>query len=61
MTVGQRIPRIEDPRLLTAGGTYVADVRDRDLDGAVHAHFIRSTLAHGRILDVDCTEALSRP
>ena len=51
--LGSRVLRIEDPRLLTAGGTYCADVRDRRLDGAVHATYVRSTVAHARLLAVD--------
>ena len=31
---GNRVPRVEDPKLLTAGGTYVADLRIPELEGA---------------------------
>ena len=35
--LGTRVVRIEDPRLLTAGGTYVDDVRVPELLGAAPA------------------------
>ena len=47
--LGNRVLRIEDPRLLTEGGRYVADLRDRRLDGAVHATYVRATVAHATI------------
>ena len=36
--------------MLTEGGRYVADLR---FEGQARACFVRSTVAHGRILDVD--------
>ncbi len=59
--LGSRVLRVEDPRLLTDGGTYCADVRDRRLDGAVHATYVRSTVAHGRLLAVDVDAARGLP
>ena len=53
---GQRIPRKEDARLLTGRGRYVADVR---LPDQVHVAFVRSPLAHARIVSVDVTAALA--
>ena len=44
--------------MLTEGARYVADLR---LDGAVHACFVRSTVAHGRLAGVDTAEARARP
>ena len=44
--LGNRVLRKEDPRFLTVGGTYVADLDDARLDGAVHVTFVRSTIAH---------------
>ena len=35
---GNRVPRVEDPKLLTVGGTYVADLRIPELDGAALRH-----------------------
>ncbi|TML18816.1 MAG: xanthine dehydrogenase family protein molybdopterin-binding subunit [Actinobacteria bacterium] len=59
--LGQRVLRREDPRLLTTGGTYVADVRDPLLDDCVHLCFVRSTHAHAELVDVDVSAALARP
>src|SRR5439155_3774946 len=56
--LGNRVLRKEDPTFLTVGGTYVDDMR---LDGAAHATFVRSTVAHGRVTNVDVTEARSAP
>ena len=47
--LGNRVLRVEDPRLLTEGGRYVADLRDDLLAAAVHATFVRSTVAHATI------------
>jgi carbon-monoxide dehydrogenase large subunit len=59
--LGTRVKRKEDPKFLTIGGTYTADVRDARLDGAVHATFVRSTMAHAKLLEVDVDEARSAP
>jgi carbon-monoxide dehydrogenase large subunit len=59
--LGNRVLRVEDPRLLTEGGTYCADLRDTRLDGAVHATFVRSTAAHADVLAVDTTVARGLP
>jgi CO/xanthine dehydrogenase Mo-binding subunit len=40
--LGTRVVRTEDPRLLTAGGSYTDDLRLPELDGAVRATFVRS-------------------
>ncbi|TML13320.1 MAG: xanthine dehydrogenase family protein molybdopterin-binding subunit, partial [Actinobacteria bacterium] len=58
--VGTRVERREDRHLLTRGGTYVADLDDPLLDGALHAVFLRSTVAHARIR-VDVAHATSAP
>lgn len=59
--MGTRVTRREDPLFLTTGGVYTADLRDPLLDGAVHARFVRSTMAHARLADVDVREALEAP
>ena len=59
--LGTRVKRKEDPVFLTTGGTYTADVRDPRLDGAMHATFVRSTMAHARIIELDVTEARTAP
>jgi carbon-monoxide dehydrogenase large subunit len=56
--VGARVPRVEDPRLLTGRGRYIADIA---LPGMLHAAFVRSTLAHGKIRSVDVSEAKAHP
>jgi carbon-monoxide dehydrogenase large subunit len=52
--IGQRLPRKEDLRLLTGRGTYVDDVV---LPGMLHAAFVRSPVARGKILSIDTTAA----
>ena len=58
---GNRVPRVEDPKLLTVGGSYVADLRIPELEGAAHVHYVRSTMAHARIGSIDVEEACSAP
>ena len=55
--LGTRVVRTEDPRLLTAGGTYVDDLRVPELEGAVQATFVRSPLAHALITEIDTSAA----
>ena len=59
--LGNRVQRVEDPALLTVGGTYVADVRDPLLEGAAHVAFVRSPVAHGTLLGIDTSEAAAMP
>ena len=47
--------------MLTAGGTYVADVNDPLLANAAHVFYLRSTMAHARIGSIDVSEALNAP
>ena len=56
--LGNRVLRIEDPRMLTEGARYVADLR---FDGAAYACFVRSTVAHGRLVGVDTAQARALP
>lgn len=58
---GTRVPRVEDARMLTTGGTYVADVQDERLAGAAFVTFVRSSIAHARLLDVDVSAAGEHP
>src|SRR3954453_21643817 len=55
---GSRVHRVEDARLLTGRGIYVDDVVR---PGMLHACFVRSPLARGRIKTVDVTDALALP
>jgi carbon-monoxide dehydrogenase large subunit len=59
--LGTRVIRTEDPRLLTAGGVYVDDLREPDLQGAARATFVRSVVAHARITGIDTSAALEQP
>jgi carbon-monoxide dehydrogenase large subunit len=56
--VGHRVARVEDPRLLTGRGRYVDDVT---VPGMLHAHFVRSPLAHARIRSIDVDDARRVP
>ena len=53
--IGKSVPRREDRRLLTGKGEFVADLK---LPGMLHAAFVRSQVAHGRIKSVDLSQAL---
>src|ERR1700677_2218329 len=55
---GASIKRSEDPRILTGAGRYVDDIK---LPGMLHAAFVRSPLAHGRVLSVDVSAAQALP
>jgi carbon-monoxide dehydrogenase large subunit len=59
--MGTRVVRKEDPRLLTAGGTYVDDLRTPELTGAVYATFVRSPIAHAQITGIDASAAREAP
>jgi len=55
---GASIKRSEDPRILTGRGRYVDDLK---LPGMLHAAFVRSPLAHGRVVAVDVSAAQALP
>ena len=55
---GASIRRSEDPRILTGSGRYVDDIK---LPGMLHAAFVRSPLAHARVLSVDASAARELP
>ena len=60
--LGNRVVRVEDPKLLTAGGTYVYDLHlTGAIEGALHGVFVRSIVAHALIDGVDTTEAAAAP
>ena len=59
--MGTRVQRREDPLFLTGGAQYTADLQEPLLEGALHAHFVRSTIAHARITELDVSEALAAP
>jgi aerobic carbon-monoxide dehydrogenase large subunit len=55
---GASIKRSEDPRILTGAGRYVDDIK---LPGMLHAAFVRSPMAHARVLSVDASAAQELP
>src|SRR5258708_15520060 len=55
--LGTRVVRTEDPRLLTAGGTYTDDLRVPELATAARATFVRSPIAHAMITGIDASAA----
>jgi carbon-monoxide dehydrogenase large subunit len=60
--LGNRVLRKEDPKFLTTGGKYVDDLLDEPLlQEAVHVTYARSSVAHGRILSIDTSDAASMP
>ncbi|GAA1198661.1 xanthine dehydrogenase family protein molybdopterin-binding subunit [Pseudonocardia alaniniphila] len=56
--LGTSVRRVEDLQLITGASTYVGNLA---LDGVLHAAFVRSPLAHARILGIDTTEAKAAP
>ncbi|PPR09875.1 MAG: Caffeine dehydrogenase subunit alpha [Alphaproteobacteria bacterium MarineAlpha11_Bin1] len=52
---GARVPRLEDPRLLTGYGNYTDDFH---LTGMLEAAFVRSPHSHAKIIKIDKTAAL---
>ncbi|MEC8017662.1 MAG: molybdopterin cofactor-binding domain-containing protein, partial [Actinomycetota bacterium] len=59
--LGQQVLRKEDPKFLTTGGEYLADISEPLLEGAAHVVFARSPMAHGTIESIDISEAESMP
>jgi carbon-monoxide dehydrogenase large subunit len=57
-TIGARVLRTEDPRILTGRGRYTDDIV---LPGMLHAAFKRSTVPHGRLVSVDASAARAVP
>ena len=53
---GTAVRRVEDPDLLVGHTSFVADL---DLPGVLTAGYVTSTVAHGRIVAVDVSEARS--
>jgi aerobic carbon-monoxide dehydrogenase large subunit len=55
---GASVKRSEDPRILAGRGRYIDDLK---LPGMLHAAFVRSPLAHARVLAVDAAAARALP
>ncbi len=56
--IGKPMKRVEDPRLVTGTGKYLADIQ---LPGMLHAAILRSPYAHARIKGIDVSEAAKMP
>ena len=56
--LGHRVLRKEDPLFLTSGGSYVDDLRVGEV---AHVTYVRSTVAHARLVSVDVRPALAAP
>jgi carbon-monoxide dehydrogenase large subunit len=56
--VGAKVARVEDPRFLRGDAQYVDDIT---LPGMLHAAFLRSTVAHARIVSIDTAAARELP
>src|SRR5262245_8718707 len=56
--VGQSVPRLEDPPLVTGQGRFAADVA---FPRMLHMRVVRSAHAHGRIVSIDAAAALAMP
>ncbi len=57
-SVGARVTRVEDPRILSGHGRYIDDVV---LPGMLHAAFFRSQVPHGRLHSLDVSDARRLP
>lgn len=56
--LGNAVPRVEDPDLLRGRGDFVDDLR---VEGALHAVFVRSPMAHARVSVADVDVARGAP
>ena len=59
--LGNRVLRREDPKFLTTGGVYLADMDEPLLEGALYVTYVRSTMAHATIAGIDTSEAEGMP
>ncbi|HEV2415740.1 MAG TPA: xanthine dehydrogenase family protein molybdopterin-binding subunit, partial [Candidatus Dormibacteraeota bacterium] len=57
-SLGGAVKRREDARLITGRGRYTSDVGG---EGWLHAVFVRSTLAHARVISFDREAAAAMP
>jgi len=56
--IGRQVRRVEDAALLTGRARFVDDIH---LPGMLHAHFVRSPVAHAKLLSVDVDAARAMP
>ena len=60
--LGNRVLRKEDPKFLTTGGKYIEDLNDEPMfAGALHVTYVRSTVAHAKIINIDLSECKNAP
>src|SRR5882672_4781410 len=57
-TFGEPVKRNEDRRLLTGQALFIDDI---ELPGMLHVAFLRSQIAHAKIISIDVSRALQRP
>ncbi|HZB82772.1 MAG TPA: xanthine dehydrogenase family protein molybdopterin-binding subunit, partial [Rubrobacteraceae bacterium] len=56
--IGSSVPRVEDARLVSGEGCYVADI---PMPGCLEAAFVRSSVAHGKLRGVQLDAAREVP
>ena len=56
-TFGEPVKRNEDRRLLTGQALFIDDI---ELPGMLHVAFLRSQVAHAKIVSIDVSSALKR-
>ena len=56
--VGHRVPRLDARSKVTGSAVYGADLH---VQGMLHGVLVRSTVAHGRIIRIDCDHARALP
>ncbi len=56
--LGHSVRRVEDPALVTGTARFLDDLA---AEGGLHAVFVRSYVAHGRVLDISAEEARTMP
>src|SRR5207249_11271915 len=56
--LGQRLKRVEDPRLMTGAAKYIDDLK---LPGMAYVAILRSPYAHARIKGIDTAKAAAHP
>ena len=60
--LGNRVLRKEDPKFLTTGGKYIEDLNDEPMfAGALHVTYVRSIVAHAKIMNIDLSECKNAP
>ncbi len=57
-SIGDRVRRREDPRLVTGAAHYTADI---DLPGALHLALVRSPYPHAEIVGIETADAAAMP